>query len=608
MLSFHHWPAAAILLLLICSTLHAGDGPAVAALRFRLPVPGDILIDHEDPATLTVAAVDGSSNEIIAVPPSHDCPVDKAVRVHIARAYDTPWHIQILSDKTRSAIHKGDTLFLSCYLRAPESTAGQVGLATLYLQTTDGKWNAAASTSEGFDHVWKEVFTSVVAERDYPAGGLQVSVHLGQQKQVVDLAGLVVLDLGPGIDYQKLPHHRITWQGMESDASWRAEAQKRIEKYRMATMAIQVLNSAGKPVPNASVHVQQQTRAFTIGSFAGYRLVEQTPDGQKMREIFRKLFNRATTPIYWADWGWPHEKARYLATAKWLADNHFTIRGHVMFYPGYQFMPAEVVKLKDDPEQMRKRIIEHIDEISLATKAFGFREYDVTNELRDCTEVHKLLGRDEVANWFAEARRNLPDAKLSLNENTILTNGGATKANQDIDLDWYRFLKSKGDTPDVLGFQGHFNENVTAPETVLAILDRFAKETTAELQITEFDINTRDEPAQAAYTRDFLTICFSHPRITGFNMWGIWEGDQWLPNGAFYRKDWSVKPNGKVLEELLTKTWWTNANVTTDGTGKAELLSFLGTQKVSAIIDGKQSEAIVVLMQPGKIVSITIKP
>jgi hypothetical protein len=160
----------------------------------------------------------------------------------------------------------------------------------------------------------------------------------------------------------------------------------------------------------------------------------------------------------------------------------------------------------------------------------------------------------------------------------------------------------------VLGFQGHFNENVTAPETVLAILDRFAKETTAELQITEFDINTRDEPAQAAYTRDFLTICFSHPRITGFNMWGIWEGDQWLPNGAFYRKDWSVKPNGKVLEELLTKTWWTNANVTTDGTGKAELLSFLGTQKVSAIIDGKQSEAIVVLMQPGKIVSITIKP
>jgi hypothetical protein len=70
--------------------------------------------------------------------------------------------------------------------------------------------------------------------------------------------------------------------------------------------------------------------------------------------------------------------------------------------------------------------------------------------------------------------------------------------------------------------------------------------------------DTHDEEAQAAYTRDFLTVCFSHPRVTGFNMWGFWEGDQWLPAGAFYRKDWSPKPNGKVLEELLTRTWWTD--------------------------------------------------
>jgi endo-1,4-beta-xylanase len=567
----------AVLVLLICSSIHAADGPALLQLRAKLPVPGEILIDHEDPSALIAAAAEGSGGEIVAVEPNDSMPMNKAVRMRVARAYETPYRVQVLSEKSRAEVHKGDVLLLSCFLRAPEASGGQSGMAAVHLQTTDGKWDEAARTSATCGNNWKQVFAEDTATTDYPVGGLQVAIHLSQQQQVIDVAGLVVLDLGPGVDPGKLPHQPIVWQGMEADAPWRAEAQKRIEKYRMATLRIQVLDATGKPVANTPVHVRQQSRAFTIGSFAGYRLVEQSPDGQKLRDTFLRLFNRATTPIYWADWGWPNEKPRYLAMAKWLADNHFTIRGHVMVYPTWKYMPADVVKLKSDPEALRKRILEHIDEISQATKQFGFREYDVTNELRDCVEVHHLLGRDAVAGWFAEARRNLPDAKLSLNENTILTNGGATVANQDLDLDWYRFLKSKGQTPDVLGFQGHFDEDVTAPETVLKILDRFAKETTAELQITEFDFNTLNEEAQAAYTRDFLTICFSHPRITGFNMWGFWQGDQWLPNGAFYRKDWSPKPNGKMLEELLTKTWWTDTTVTTDGDGRANVLAFLGT-------------------------------
>jgi endo-1,4-beta-xylanase len=279
----------------------------------------------------------------------------------------------------------------------------------------------------------------------------------------------------------------------------------------------------------------------------------------------------------------------------------------VMVYPTFRLMPADVVKLKNDPQQLRARILQQIDEISDATRAFGFREYDVTNELRDCVDVYQLLGRDSVVDWFSEARRKLPTAKLSLNENTILTSCGATKANQDVDLDWYKFLKSKGQAPDVLGFQGHFDDDVTDPPTVLAILDRFANETDAELQITEFDCNTRDEQAQAAYTRDFMTICFSHPRITGFNFWGIWEGDQWQPDGALYRKDWSVKPNGQMIEELLTKTWWTDTTVTTDKNGRAQVLAFLGSQKISATIDGMRVEATIVVDHARTSVPIVMK-
>jgi endo-1,4-beta-xylanase len=399
---------------------------------------------------------------------------------------------------------------------------------------------------------------------------------------------------------------------MEPDAPWRAEAKRRIEAYRMGDLSIRVLDTAGKPVTNAPLTVTQRKRDFTIGSFVQFanptRLLTASPDGDKTRDIFTRLFNRGTCPIYWADWGWPNRKDEFLAIGKWLRDRGYAVRGHVMVYPGFQFMPAEVVKMKSDPAKLRERIRQQVIEVSEATKPLGFREYDVTNELRDCVDLHKLFGREVVVEWYAEARKILPNAKLALNENTILTNGGATVANQDLYLDWYRFLKTHGQAPDVMGFQAHFGESFTGSETVWAILDRFAKETDAELQITEFDINTQDEEAQGAYTRDFMTACFAHPRITGFTMWGFWEGDHWLPKGAAWRKDWTPKPNAKVLEELLTREWWTNVKTTTDAEGRATVKAFLGEHTVTATVAGAPITATAVLNQAGKKVEVDVKP
>ena len=45
-----------------------------------------------------------------------------------------------------------------------------------------------------------------------------------------------------------------------------------------------------------------------------------------------------------------------------------------------------------------------------------------------------------------------------------------------------------------------------------------------------------------------------------FVLWGFWEGARWIPSGAMMRRDWSLKPNGKVYQDLVFKTWWTNAD------------------------------------------------
>ena len=582
-------------------------GPVLREFQNQLPVPGTVLTTVEEPSQIISGLPDGTTSEVLTVPIADGIPVPKAMRIHVGQVYPKYYQVQVFSPKTVVPVKKGDVLALICWLRAP---AG--GIVYLRVQQPDSPWGSPLDTSVTVDQSWKAVYAWNAADHDYAAGDLQLAIQLGQQKQVIDVAGAALVNLGPNVDRRRLPHTRITWPGMELDAPWRAEAQRRIETYRKADLAIRVVDAVGNPVAGAPVTVQQRTRAFTVGSFVQFanptRLLTPNLDGDKTRAVFTRLFNRATCPIYWADWGWPNRKDDFLGIAKWLTDNHYTIRGHVMVYPGTQFLPADVVKLMNDPAKLRARILQQIREISEATRKFGFREYDVTNELRDCEEIHKLLGRDVVAEWFAEARRALPKSKMALNENSLLTGGGATLASQDLYLDWFRFLKSHGQAPDVLGFQSHFSEAFTGAETVWAILDRFARETDAELQITEFDINTMDEAAQAAYTRDFMTACFAHPRITGFTMWGFWEGDHWLPKAAFWRKDWTPKPNAAVLENLLTKEWWTSTNVTTDAQGRAVVRAFLGEHLVTSRIHDQPVNATVALEQPGKTVGIELKP
>jgi endo-1,4-beta-xylanase len=56
------------------------------------------------------------------------------------------------------------------------------------------------------------------------------------------------------------------------------------------------------------------------------------------------------------------------------------------------------------------------------------------------------------------------------------------------------------------------------------------------VRFTEFDINTDDEELQADYTRDFLTLAYSHPAVVGVQLWGFWEQAHWIPRAAMYAR------------------------------------------------------------------------
>ena len=580
-----------ILLLLVIQTASAGEiaPPVKGTPVFTTVSLSDFRKDGLAPkAEFSTAAVAGQA-------------FDQAIRVHVAGRTANAWDVQILTPRATLPLNKGDYVLAIVNVRC---TAAPDGIGRFYgfIQNSESPWTGIGSADATVGKEWKPVYIRGRAGRDFAAGKYELTLHLGTQAQTLEFGGITMLALGANVDESKLPFTPITYPGQEPDAPWRKAAAERIDKYRKADLTVRVVDKDGKPVAGAKVHVGMLRHAYGFGTFLEYGVITGSgPDTDRLREWTLKLFNRCTTPIYWADWGWanPTVRKRYLECAKWAADNKFATRGHCIIYPGWEFLPRFVRPLAANPPALRKLLLDHVADVTEATKQFNFTEYDVTNELRHLTDITGILGRDAVVEWFKTAREHAQaGSRMAINENTILTHGGVTQPEQDNYAGWIQYLIDHGQGPDVIGMQAHFGETVTGPDTVVRILDRFAK-FGKPIQITEFDLPTGDEQGQARYTRDFLTAVFSDPATEAFTMWGFWEGSMWQPPAAMIRKDWTLKPNGQAWMDLVLKQWWTDVYTATGPDGSCATRGFLGDYKITVTVGGVEKSTLVKLARPG---------
>src|SRR5690606_20613867 len=137
-------------------------------------------------------------------------------------------------------------------------------------------------------------------------------------------------------------------------------------------------------------------------------------------------------------------------------------------------------------------------------------------------------------------------------------------------------------------FQGHFSGSPTGIPRVWDILQRYSTPfPDLKFRITEFDVNTEDEALQADYTRDLLTISFSHPQMEGVQHWGFWENAHWRPAAAMIRADWTEKPNATAFRELVYGDWWTDVSVQADAAGTTAGRGFKGRYAYDITYDGR---------------------
>ncbi len=414
----------------------------------------------------------------------------------------------------------------------------------------------------------------------------------------------------------------LSYGGQESSAPWRQEANQRIDAVRKADLSVSVVDLAGNTVPNAAVQVLMNEHEFGFGAAVqAFRLSDNLPQNQQYKDKVAELFNVATLEnnLKWPFWEGEHgnlwTQAGAVAALDWLQAEDITSRGHVLVWPGRDNLPADIRQLLDagplstaDQQAVRDRITAHIASIGHLT-AGKLEAWDVVNEVRTNNDLMQQLseGDGAIADWFAQARAAAPSAKLYLNEYGILAaEPGQAASNQSLYFNTIQTLMNDGAPIDGVGLQSHFYEgNLVAPQQVWAILDRF-EELGLEIQVTEFDFDTTNEQLQAEFTRDFLTAVFAHQGVSDLISWGFWEAAHWRPNAAYFRSDWSIKPNGQAFLDLVFDEWWTDESLKANTQGAASVRGFKGSYDVFATHGEDTGVATAVLTGGGTAVEVVV--
>lgn len=507
-------------------------------------------------------------------------PFTRAIRAAIHEKSQNLWDVQ-LAATSASEVQSGDVLLASFWFRT-EYVPVESGEAEteINFELNHAPFDKALSHAVRAGAAWRQMLVPFVAQRNFEPGEAQVTFRLGYSPRTVDFADIKLENFKKQLALADLPRTRNTYAGIEADAPWRVKADERIDQLRKANLSVRVTSKDGKPVPNAEVTAQLTQHAFNFGTAVPAEVVLSS-DRKALNDILLENFNMATleNDLKWeaiADWGFPLERG--IRGVDWLREAGLRVRGHVLVWPGWENTPAHLKRMQGDKAALAAAVKSHITEMMTALEG-RCDQWDVVNEPYTNHELLDILGHEVMADWFRLARSIDPKPKLYINDFAILSGGGGTTAHRDHYEKMIQLLVDAKAPFDGIGMQGHFGSSLTAPDDLMAILDRYGK-FEKDIAVTEFDVVIDDEELAGNYARDFYTVLFSHPAVTTLIMWGFWDTNHWKKNAVMYRDDLTLKPGGQAYKDLVLGKWRTHEAGSTDAQGAFVTRGFKGRYEI----------------------------
>ena len=373
-------------------------------------------------------------------------------------------------------------------------------------------------------------------------------------------------------------------------AAWERAAEERIDRHRRTDLVVEAVDAAGDPLADVPVSVTLRSHAVRFGTAYNVARFRGLDADHPYRRYVGDLFNEAVleNAYKWRRWVAPDGHERTHPPIEFLRRSGVTVSGAPVVWqrPEAEVMPESVWEAMeaDDPERLRRLVTDHVERIV----GHYAGDHDVTHWVL----LNEQLGANAITDyltdaaperapplreWFATAREAAPEATLSVNDYDTLT--GDRPAFRDRYADLVSFLAGGEAPPDEVGFQGHHTaaDERIAPAELYDRLERFADLGDHALAVTEFDTpGIADEAAAGAYLYRYLKTAYSHPRVTGFRLWGFWDEQHWAGNAPLFRADWTPKPAYDAYASLLFDQWHTDASGRTDAEGCFRIRADLG--------------------------------
>lgn len=557
-----------------------------------------------DAETSTNAKASLSSVSRTSIDYSGDLPFTKILELKTSSRKNNAWDSAVRFN-TSNDIHKDDVLLLVVWLNSTESDE-DVNHITHIFELTSSPYTKSLNLGGDIKEGWRQWMLPFKAEMDYTAGAGRYQINMGHMAGTIQVAGIAVINFGDKYAVEDLPktNFHLDYRGREQGAQWRLDALQRIEQIRKGDFRVQVVNKNDEPIKNATVTLDMRQHEFGFGTAISTRWwLQNLADSDTYLDKIQNLsgdgrsFNIVVfeNALKWPTWenhnslGTPDQVAEVV---DWLKSNNIRVRGHNLVWPKWNHLPDDLEAHKNDPDYIRTRIQDHIQEEASWDGIQGnIDEWDVINEMVHCTDLRDLFGTEEIyADWLKWTAKTDSNAKLYLNEYSIINGGGSDLNSQTRFKEIIQNVLDQGAPLAGLGIQGHMGANFTPPEKVVQILQDFSS-FGLDLSITEYDASGADEDIAGDYMRDLLIAAFSVPQVHNFLMWGFWDGSHWHHDAPLFRQDWSIKPAGEAFINWVFHTWWTNEQGATSRDGLYTARAFYGQYDVAAEFDGQQAAA-----------------
>jgi len=471
---------------------------------------------------------------------------------------------------------------------------GEAKILWQFRQNKKHQNNLTTTISIGSD--WQTYYVPLKATTDIDAENLKLIAQFGFRPQKFLIKNIKFLAYPEGTNESQLPKTKITYIGMDAEADWRQKALKRIDSLRKTDFSLQFMHN-GQLLKNIPVQIKLIKHDFNFGAAIGAKdVVNNTLSYKKLKEYFNTTVLENDIKI--RQWQNPKKRAITLQALDVLKNDNIKVKGHVLIWPGFRYLPKKIKANQENPELIKKIMLNHVKGILRQTKG-KIAYWDVVNETYTNKDLQRITGSEEILyEGFKLCKKIQPEALRFTNEYGIISKGGIDRRKQEW---YYNFVKrideNTGGLVDGIGIQSHIGSDLTPPEKVLEILDYYA-DLNKQISISEFTMDLKDPEIREKYTRDFMIAVFSHPKVSQFLFWGLVENNKGKVD--IFKTDGTPGAMGRAYLDLTQNLWKTEINKKTDKEGKINAKGFYGTYQYKIKLNGKEYQGVFNIVKPSK--------